>query len=413
MELSEWSPCSGPPKRFSCRSRATTTIWMLTVLFGCTRAGQRPDASDSSALSAPSTPATCGNGMRDSDEACDWDVEYEDGCPDGWGICWECDQTCEGFRLHILDEDWGACTIQVNGRLYSRREYDAWGRNVLVEFDDNNDGKFDQGARAAFDEKGNQLFWERYGEGGRLEERTDMLRDREGQLASMLVDTNGDGAPDTRWSYSYDSRGNPTKQDRFVGGTLRESIRGRFDAAGRQISWTRDANGDGRTDEAKRYTYDPDGRMTRYESDLDGDGQFESIRVYRYDEGGKPIVDERLATDGGVIERSRMSYDERGNRTSWLRDSNADGRLDERLRYLYDQRGNLTLFEHDTDGDGTIDVRERRSYDGEGKLLTRHYTGPSGTQQTANDYACLSNIIANAPRRRIRAPKLQPTSGGE
>jgi hypothetical protein len=351
--------------------------------------------------------------MRDSDEACDWDVEYEDGCPDGWGICWECDQTCEGFRLHILDKDWGACTIQVNGRLYSRREYDAWGRNVLVEFDDNNDGKFDQGARAAFDEKGNQLFWERYGEGGRLEERTDMRRDREGQLASMLVDTNGDGAPDTRWSYSYDSRGNPTKQDRFVGGTLRESISGRFDAAGRQISWTRDANGDGRTEEAKRYTYDPDGRMTRYESDLDGDGQFEDIRVYRYDEGGKPIVDERLATDGGVIERSRMSYDERGNRTSWLRDSNADGRLDERLRYLYDERGNLTLFEHDADGDGTIDVRERRSYDGEGKLLTRHYTGPSGTQQTANDYACLSNIIPNAPRRRIRAPKLQPTSGGE
>jgi hypothetical protein len=394
-------------------ARATTTAWIVMALFGCTRT-ERPDASKRATANPPATPRTCGNGAQDSGEACDFNVEYEDGCPEGWGICWECDQTCQGFRLHVVDEEWGACTVRVNGRSYSRREYDALGRNVLLEVDTDYDGDFDQVARAAFDEKGRQLFWERYGEGRRLEERTDFRHDAQGRVVSMLVNANGDGTADTRWSYSYDSRGNPTQQDRFVGETLQERIHNRFDAAGRQTSWTRDANGDGSPDERKRYTYDPNGNMISYESDLDGDGLFEDVRQYQYDMRGNAIVDERVEMpDGRVVERSRMTYDERGNRTSWLKDSHDDGRVNERFLYVYDARGNLTSFEHDMDGDGTIDMRERRFYDREGKLVRQRRTDPSGTWQTTNDYGCLAKTIPNAPRRRTKAHKLQPASSGE
>ena len=134
-------------------ARAVITAWIILALFGCTRT-DRPDARKRSTANPPATTVTCGNGAQDSGEACDFKVEYEDGCPDGWGICWECDQTCRGFRLHIMDKDWGACTVRVNGRLYSRREYDAYGRNVLLEVDTNYDGDFDQFARAGYDEKG-------------------------------------------------------------------------------------------------------------------------------------------------------------------------------------------------------------------------------------------------------------------
>lgn len=403
MEFYEGRQRTLVPRRMGCWVRPTAAMCVVTALIGCSRTEQK-DASTPLAATASTAPTKCGNGKQDPGEACDFDVEYEDGCPEGWGICWECDQTCQGFRLHVLDEDWGACTVRVNGRLYSRREYDARGHNVLLEIDEDYDGKFDQGARAAFDEKGNQLFWERYDGVGRLKERNDMRRDPEGRLASMLVDANGDGAPDSRWTYGYDSRGNPTQQDRFVGETLQESTRGRFDAAGRQVSWTRDANGDGSPDERRRYSYDSNGNRTSYESDLDGDGLFEEVRRYQYDTRGNATVDERLArSDGPVTERSRMTYDDRGNRTSWLRDSNADGRINERFRYVYDARGNLTSFEHDTDGDGTIDVRERRSYDSDGKLLTRHHTSPSETWQMTNDYACLAQITPNAPRRKVKS----------
>ena len=54
------------------------------------------------------------------------------------------------------------------------------------------------------------------------------------------------------WTYGYDSQGNPTRQERRVGETIRERVRGDFDAAGRQTSWTLDANGDGQPDERKR-----------------------------------------------------------------------------------------------------------------------------------------------------------------
>lgn len=379
---------------------SAATIFAVTVLISCSRTEQK-GASTPLAAASDMRPATCGNGRRDPDEACDYSVEYEDGCPDGWEICWECDQTCRGFRLHVLDEDWGACTQEVNGRLYSRREYDAWGHNVLVELDEDYDGEFDARAKTAFDAKGNQLFWERYGKSGRLEERVDIRHDAEGRVSSMLVDSDGDRVHDTRWTYHYDSGGNPTEQDRFVGKRLVESIRGRFDAAGRQVSWTRDANGDGSVDERKRYVYDPNGNMTVFESDLDGDGLFEDVRQYQYDMQGNAIVEERIEMPSGRgTERSRMGYDNRGNRTSWLIE--VDGQIKERYRYFYDERGNLTLFEQDEDGDGTLDARDRRFYDSEGKLLRRHHISRLGTQRMTNNYACLAQTIPKAPQRKVK-----------
>lgn len=371
-------------------------------LVGCSRTKQEDSSRPASATSSRS-PTTCGDGQRAPAEACDFGVDYEEGCPDGWGICWECDQTCQGFRLHTLDEDWGACAVHVNGRLYARREYDARGHNVLVELDDDYDGKFDHSARAAFDENGKQLFWERYDEQGRLQARHDMQLGPDGTLTAMLVDADGDGTPDSRWTYHYDAEGNPTRQDRFVADTLQERIMSRFDSAGRQVSWVRDANGDGSPDEEKRYVYDSDGNMKTYESDAAGDGVFEDVHRYKYDAQGNATLEERFAgPDGKAIERSTMKYDERGNRTHWLKDSDADGRIDERFLYGYDARGNLISFEQDTNGDGTIDVKERRAYDSEGKLVTREHRSPSGEGSMKHDYACLAKTIPNAPQRAVK-----------
>ncbi len=39
-------------------------------------------------------PSSCGNGVLEAYEACEPSLEYEEGCPDGWGVCYQCRADC-------------------------------------------------------------------------------------------------------------------------------------------------------------------------------------------------------------------------------------------------------------------------------------------------------------------------------
>jgi len=172
----------------------------------------------------------------------------------------------------------------------------------------------------------------------------------EGRLLRHDFDEDGDGTVDRSEVYTYDTDGNLISRETRNGfdydgdGTpdARKSIEFyEYDPQGKLTRVLVDSNGDGRPDSIAQY--DANGNVTRGERDPDGDGILNEIHSYTYDAKENLIREEKDATgDGIMIEIQSYSYDDRGVRTEAISglDEDGDGILDSvTYKATYDANG--------------------------------------------------------------------------
>lgn len=241
------------PLKWACP--AIMCLYIAAGAVGCRKSRLPKPEQRAGAMEQASPKAVCGNAKVDDGEACDYSVAYEEGCPEGWGVCLVCASDCTHFLTWPVN---AACSItkrrRVEGewRLYWRQDcsYDAKGNveacveksggggvdvvrrsfvrtqdpaTMTIECDANQDGRSDYLERAHYDGHGVRTLWELDEDAdGRLESRVESkpptrrssstLPPRDyhpgGQTKTKELDANQDGKADWRSVRAYDERGN-------------------------------------------------------------------------------------------------------------------------------------------------------------------------------------------------------------
>ena len=370
--------------------------WCLVVSVGCSvprpstegviRRATAPQ-TDESPDPHPGTSGFCGNGRIEDGERCDFGVEYEEGCPNGWGLCYECDSTCQGFVLvkplkcddtdlpsEHEEETYNlphsiAC-VERHETHVIQRTYDAKGRVTLSRTEWNLDGSFERQERVMYNASGHKT--------------------------EIWLDGDGDEKPEFTYRASLDSERNIISAERHYlpgkASTYRKDWRykGIFDDQGRLLREEVDTDEDGDPDRVQsfqydkkgrlvsatawntwvRYAYDNEGRLVFRASDQNGDGLHEWSEQTRYDELGNLVLWER-SRDGKLELRWLYSYHSLGELASTQIDNNGDGTIDFRRDDLIDESGKFVCYEVDHDGDGHVDATCRVTYDADGNRTTK------------------------------------------
>ena len=68
------------------------------------------DGESTSAALSPPLSSYCGDGRISPSEACDTGVAWAGSCPEGWGLCWQCEQGCESWTMITTSSDDGVST---------------------------------------------------------------------------------------------------------------------------------------------------------------------------------------------------------------------------------------------------------------------------------------------------------------
>lgn len=197
------------------------------------------------------------------------------------------------------------------------------------------------------------------------------------------VDSNADGAPESREIYSFDARGDVTEdaQDNNADGVVDSRLNWIYDANGHQKTLTVDNYADGTIDISLNFSYDANGNLIKLETDKDGDGIVDARQTWSYD-ANDYMVEEELDgnVDGTVDSRVNYAYDANGNQALVEFDSNADGIMDKRTTTMYNINSDQTSIERDDNGDGIVDYRAITSYDAAGyKTMTEVDNNGDGT----------------------------------
>ncbi len=159
----------------------------------------------------------------------------------------------------------------------------------------------------------------------------------ENLMRKDLEDTNGDGIPDT--FYTYDEVGNLIK-----------------------VEFDRD--NDGTIDDRSDYTYYPDGKLKT-------DSWHGKMITYTYDSQGRKIKEVWNFYHGETIIDTFTNtyiYNNDGNVFKGMHDEGSDGTIDSITTCTYYSNGERASCESDYDNDGIID--SKCTFDEEGKRLT-------------------------------------------
>lgn len=200
--------------------------------------------------------------------------------------------------------------------------------------------------------------------------------DAAGNRISESYDRNGDGIPESLYTYAYDAAGNQTyRSDDNDGDGIIDAIYTSFvkiDESGNRTSRsTTDSNGDGIIDSSLTTIVNANGDLTGQFSDDDGDGIIDSSFTATYDEAGNQTRQSFDYDGDGIFDTTFYTYDAAGNLTSQSSDTNGDGIIDSSSTYRFNAAGNPTLDTFDSDGDGTIDGSTVYRYDEADNLISR------------------------------------------
>ena len=216
------------------------------------------------------------------------------------------------------------------------------------------------------------------------------------------VDSDGDGAFDTRDQLTYETSFNWTRRERDMDmdGVTDEIHTRTYDAFGRVVRETQDTDVDGELDYAVTRVYDSRGLLLSTEWETTGDGIVDRIDVTEYNEQGNRMrLTNDLDGDGNLDQIYEWIFDESGTQTEFHRDNDGDGTRDWSRFYVRDSAGLLTETRTDTDADGTVDQVNRREYDVQDRLISiTDDTNNDGMPENVTTY---SNYISLPLRRGI------------
>ena len=361
--------------------------------------------------------AACGNGVVDPGEVCDHAVEYEDACPDVWGMCLFCDKTCKGYVL------WGPAHGRIDERRVGRIEA-LLGTSAVppthpsrtleplasVTFDRNGDGKNDYSERREYDDHGRPTLF-------RLDWDSENSPDF---VASWTYDSSGNetsyewdghrndgganGQPDYRGRWKYDVNGNKTlaeqdgdREDGGADGKIDYRERWKYDRNGNKTLYELDGDlnpggrnqthgpFDKKVDHRERWKWDSENRKTFYELDFDADGSFDEREWWQYNASGN-TVDHRKAVsnyEGGYHRyHEAWEYNDAGQKVV-EKSFEEDGTTSRCERYTYDADGRMTLRQHCLNPNEEPAYSERWVYDTNGNMTLNSFERHDGVSENA------------------------------
>ena len=248
----------------------------------------------------------------------------------------------------------------------------------VYEGDNNGDGFPDEREEYFYDTAGNmdQYTYDNNADGG-IEEIGQYTYDANGNVVERLWDYDGDLIADEGETEIYDANGNLIEFQRDTDGdsTPEDRYEYEYDNYGNRTSYQRDYDNNGQVDWVYTYEYDSDGNMIQKNYDDNNDSNWDWVETYEYDIYGNEILRETDSNyDGTIDERTASFYDANGNLTEWWSDSDGDtdGNTDPDYieKYYYDANGYLTEYREDTDGDGTDDYHATAAYDANGNMIS-------------------------------------------
>ncbi len=415
------------------------------------RAGVAPTAGSGPVAATVVDAATC----RDEAEACRPDGFGLHTCPEGWGVCTRCADTCQAtlvfrhddkltsqpidplgaisvtctgataatgatYQLGYDTRGWLADSFVVFGdgrreEVHLERDDDGWplvlrtvgaedhtvrwyrdaaGRVTREEKDDGSDFKIDREEMFERDPAGRTLRQRVFGSGGQPGKDIQFSYDGEGRVVREVTDHDGDGTPDADYRTRRDGAGRVFEvwRDDDGDGKANRIEHTLYDAGGRVTrTWTVDQRGRTTTDE--RRAYDPSGHLVRTWSDPDGRGPVEWSTWHEVDGAGRPVRTRHDSDGDGKVDLVvERSYDASGREVLERTDEGADGSFDERGS-SYDASGRRVRIWRDVGGDGSLEMERVNVYDPTGLWVERRLTRRNLTSVT--------RYIHDAQRREI------------
>lgn len=207
-----------------------------------------------------------------------------------------------------------------------------------------------------------------------------------------LIETDGDvdGIIDTRWISTFTSYGARTRDASDSGndGIYEYDRRASFNERGQYTEIAR--YDDGSLNFRLTYFYNSDGTFDYTLRDSDGDGVIDTRTTYLSEDG---LIVSRAYDDGddGTINRTRREeYNANGDRILTELDNDGDGNLDYVARQTYNDQGLITSYIIDNDGDGVTDFVRTTTYNEIFQVVEyRDDTDGDGIidQVTSNEYS--------------------------
>lgn len=139
-----------------------------------------------------------------------------------------------------------------------------------------------------------------------------------------------------------------------------------------------DDNGDGVSDTRYTYTYDL-GALTRVETDYGLDG-VDSVTTYVNDAQGRPIRSEGSSVYLSFVLVNEWTYLDANDSYDYVADNDGDGSWDYTSRTLFDADGQTVQFLQDVDANGVIDMDVVTTWhpDGYGRLTYQGFYETGG-----------------------------------
>jgi len=224
---------------------------------------------------------------------------------------------------------------------------------------------------------------------------TNRFYDSNGRLSRLDRDTDADGAPDDRTTYTRNELGlaTLTEVDNGANGSIDNVYTTTYTSYGVQTrdlrdngndgaeyDWRADYNDWGRYTLIERYdnsalsvrniyNYRPDGTFDFILRDTDGDGTLDERITYEHTDGLVTRVSYDTGDDGTVDREIRYERNSMGDTTVYEDDTDANGAPDSIIRYRYNAAGYRTRFEQDSDADGTPNYVQTITYNDLGQQL--------------------------------------------
>ncbi|MGB0647913.1 MAG: hypothetical protein ACPGQS_12095 [Bradymonadia bacterium] len=184
-----------------------------------------------------------------------------------------------------------------------------------------------------------------------------------------------------RMVFTFDSASRWTLEEIDIGNDQRINRRRsrRFEGE-RLTSLETDSDGDGVPDQRIMYQWES-GLIIAEDHDQDGDGDYEGRRRLRYNANTWLVADEWVGLPlGDVQSRTIYQYDGEGRQVSAEHTIGVEERLSWTIVSSYDEYGRLTDWQEDRDGDRVFDYRVLYTYDDDARrVIERHDQGSDGT----------------------------------
>jgi YD repeat-containing protein len=245
-------------------------------------------------------------------------------------------------------------------------QYDTQGNVSSIVTDTNSDGQTDNSLSFSYDEQGQLIGIE-----NSANQSIEALHYDDNDNLVSRSRSSSDGSLDSEETFSYQDK----KLERFelnnnVNSTESITTEFSYNEQGNLGSYTIDSNGDDIVDNAASLTYSRN-KVIKYSEDHNNDGEANIAISYSYDTKGNRVTQNIQTNDNTdtPYTSSRFSYDDNNNPTRYELDKNLDGEPEYIEVYKYNSDNNRTLYKIDNNADGIWDFMAQYDYDANGNRI--------------------------------------------